>query len=67
MDATFERDPDGTFFLCDAESKNATRVNDVLIDPTALVSLRPGDEVRFGLVEAMVCAAAMLFDAIACL
>jgi len=63
--AWVECDLDGTFYLSDANSKNSTRVNGVIIDPSALIALRPGDQIRFGLVVATLCPAHVFWDAIA--
>jgi hypothetical protein len=65
MHAWVEADVDGTFFVTDARSKNATKVNGVIVDPTALVAVRPGDEIRFGLVQATLCGAGTFWDAVA--
>jgi hypothetical protein len=50
----FEADEDGVFYVADAESKNSTRLNGrhVCGVPAAI---KPGDVLRFGLVDAVVC------------
>jgi hypothetical protein len=63
--AGVECDLDGTLYLSDAHSKNSTRVNGVIIDPSALIALRPGDEIRFGLVVSTLCPAHVFWDAVA--
>jgi FHA domain-containing protein len=51
----FEADEDGVFYVADADSTNSTRINGRHIGnvPTPI---KPGDVLRFGLVEAVVCA-----------
>jgi len=50
----FEMDEDGAFYVADAGSTNSTLVNERTVrdEPTRI---EPGDLVRFGLVDAMVC------------
>ena len=49
--AWFEVDTAGTFFVCDAQSKNPTRLNDrPILGAPAL--LQPGDTLRFGRIDA---------------
>jgi hypothetical protein len=48
--AWFEVDDSGTFFVCDAEAKNVTRVNGRPI--LGRQAIRPGDTLRFGRIDA---------------
>jgi hypothetical protein len=59
----FQQNESGTMCVADADSKNKTRVNDVVIDAKVLVPLQAGDRVRFGSVDALLCAADTLWDA----
>jgi hypothetical protein len=61
--AWFERDDEGTFYLGDARSRNATYVNDTLLG-REMLPVRDGDKIRFGTVHALVCAPFALWDAL---
>ena len=52
--------------LCfmDTGSKNGTRLNDKIVEGRTLVGVRPGDRLRIGRVEAIVCTPAALWNAL---
>jgi hypothetical protein len=52
------------FCFADAGSKNRTRVNGDLLEPRALAQLKPGDMIKFGSVEAILCTAEMVWDSL---
>jgi hypothetical protein len=60
----FEADDEGTFYLADADSTNSTRVNGEVIAARERVPVAPGDMVRFGSVDALVCAPRALWTAL---
>ncbi len=62
--AWFQCAEDGSFFLVDARSKNTTNLNGVVVDPSTCVRVHPGDEIRFGMVEALLVSAEVLWDAV---
>jgi len=53
--AWFEIDEEGTLRVCDAGSTNLTHVNGRAIEPRVPVGVEPGDSVRFGSVETILC------------
>jgi hypothetical protein len=60
--AWFETDPEGTFYVADAGSKNLTRINGFAVvahDPTPVA---PGDLLCFGSIEALLCSPRALWD-----
>ncbi len=62
--AWFECDEEDGYYLGDARSKNTTTVNGQLVTGPDLCPLRPGDEIRFGSVEAVLCPPEILWEAI---
>ena len=62
--AWFERDPQGVWCVADAGSKNGTRNNAVEMQARDLVKIKPGDLIRFGSVEAMVCSSDTLWKTV---
>jgi hypothetical protein len=62
--AWFERDPQGVWCAADAGSKNGTRTNSVEMTARDLVKIKPGDLIRFGSVEAMVCSSDTLWKTV---
>ena len=59
--AWFERDPQGLWCVADAGSKNGTRANVADVAVRELVKVKPGDVLRFGSVEVMLCSADSLW------
>jgi hypothetical protein len=59
--AWFERDGQGMWCIADAGSKNGTRANVVDVAARELVKVMPGDVLRFGSVEVMLCSADSLW------
>lgn len=55
--AWFENGSDGAVFVADADSKNQTRVNSTVIEPRTKTLVVPGDVVRFGSVDCLLCTA----------
>jgi hypothetical protein len=53
--AWFETGEDGATYLQDADSRNQTRVNGGVLAPRARHAVGPGDAVRFGSVECVLC------------
>jgi hypothetical protein len=53
--AWFERDAKGEYRLADAGSKNGTRINQDECSARELIQVKPGDVLRFGSVEAVLC------------
>jgi FHA domain len=62
--AWFERNPEGTWCVADAGSKNGTRTNTVEMQPRDLIKIKAGDVLRFGSVEAMICSGETLWRAV---
>jgi hypothetical protein len=62
--AWFERDPAGVWCVADAGSKNGTRTNAVEMTARDLIKIKPGDLIRFGSVEAMVCSSDTLWKTV---
>jgi hypothetical protein len=62
--AWFECDDDDAYYLGDARSKNTTSVNGALVAGPELLRLKPGDEIRFGNVETVLCPPELLWDAL---
>jgi len=60
----FEVDEMGGLHVADAGSKNSTRVNGKQLNPRELTRVGPGDSIRFGSVEALLCAPQTLFAAL---
>lgn len=59
--AWFQRDDKGHWFVADAGSKNGTRINQDESSRRELTRVNAGDLIRFGSVEAIVCAPEMLW------
>jgi hypothetical protein len=62
--AWFERDAEGKWRVADAGSKNGTRSNASDVQVRDLVYVKPGDVLRFGSVEAIVCNSDTLWRAV---
>jgi len=62
--AWFECDDDDAYYVGDARSTNTTALNGTVVTGSELVRLRPGDELRFGAVEAVLCPPDILWDAL---
>jgi len=62
--AWFELDDKGRLSLADAGSKNGTMVKGVTVTPRQLIRVDPGDEIRFGSVDATLCTAEALWKII---
>jgi len=61
----FEVDDTGAFYVTDAGSKNSTRVNAATLNARERTRIEPGDVVRFGSIEAILCAPRVLWGALA--
>jgi hypothetical protein len=59
--AWFQRDDKGQWLVADAGSKNGTRINQDESSKRELTPVSPGDLIRFGSVEAIMCASEMLW------
>jgi len=59
--AWFERDAQGNWSVADAGSKNGTRANTTDVAVRELAKIKPGDVLRFGSVEVMLCGADSLW------
>lgn len=59
--AWFERDAQGNWSVADAGSKNGTRTNTTDVAVRELAKIKPGDILRFGSVEVMLCSADSLW------
>jgi FHA domain len=59
--AWFERDASGVWCVADAGSKNGTRANSSDVAVRELAKVKPGDVLRFGSVEVMLCSADSLW------
>ena len=62
--AWFEVDDSGVFYLGDAKSTNATKVNGKIVMGPGLTRVDAGAELLFGSVEATLCAPDTLWDAV---
>jgi hypothetical protein len=62
--AWFERDSHGNWCVADAGSKNGTRANATEMQARELVTVKTGDVLRFGSVEAMVCSSDTLWKTV---
>jgi hypothetical protein len=60
----FEVDDTGAFFVTDAGSKNATKVNVEELKARERTHVEPGDVIRFGSVEAILCSPRVLWGAL---
>lgn len=60
----FEVDDTGAFYVTDAGSKNSTKVGVNVLAPRERTRVEPGDIIRFGSVEAVVCAPRVLWAAL---
>ena len=59
--AWFEVEPE-CMYVSDAGSTNLTRVNDETIEPRTRVVVAPGDAVRFGALETVLCSPETLWS-----
>jgi FHA domain len=59
--AWFEASADGALCLYDAESTNHTHLNSKVLEPRLKTPIGPGDSVRFGAIECLLCAASTLW------
>jgi hypothetical protein len=62
--AYFECDDEDLFYVTDANSTNTTRLGGQPVRPTQATPVRPGDVLRFGDVEALLCTGRILWAAI---
>lgn len=62
--AYFERREDGVLCVADADTTNGTCVNDLKATPRQPVPVSPGDVLRFGVIETMLCDAEALWQAL---
>jgi FHA domain len=62
--AWFEVDPSEEVYLCDAGSTNLTHVNGQSVEPRTRTSVEPGDCIRFGTVEAVLCSPRTFWEAL---
>lgn len=53
--AWFETSRDGTAYVADADSKNLTRLNGETLLPRERTAVAPGDFVRFGSIDCLLC------------
>ena len=58
----FEVDERGAFYFTDADSKNRTRVNGTNLFSRERSAVQSGDTIRFGSVEAFLCAPEVLWN-----
>jgi len=64
LHAWFARGEEGNIFIADAGSKNKTIVNGIVIPLQSPEEMKAGDSIRFGLVEAVLCPAAIYWQAL---
>lgn len=62
--AWMEFDESELYYVCDTDSTNSTQLNGRVLDSEVLERFEPGDRIRFGEVETVVCSAALLWDAV---
>ena len=62
--AWFEMDEHGRFYTADAGSKNGTKVNGELLVPREMKQIHPGDRVRLGSVETILCPPDLLWTSL---
>ncbi len=62
--AWFEQEEDGSLCVADAGSKNGTSLNGRNLQPREFTRLQEGDKIRFGNVNATVCAPETLWEVI---
>jgi pSer/pThr/pTyr-binding forkhead associated (FHA) protein len=60
----FEVDERGMAYFTDDDSKNRTRVNGMLLFPRERSQIQSGDTIRFGSVEAILCAPLVFYKAV---
>jgi hypothetical protein len=60
----FEVDDSGAFYVTDAGSKNSTKVNTTALKARERTRVEPGDVIRFGSVEAILCSPRVLWGAL---
>lgn len=64
LHAWFELDDNGGAYIADADSSNGTWLNHQKLPARELTPLNPGQHLRFGSVEAIVCSAGALWRAV---
>lgn len=60
--AWFEADDSENLHVCDAGSTNLTHLNGKALEPRARTAVDPGDALRFGSIEAVVCSPSTLWS-----
>ncbi len=60
--AWFETSGDGILHVVDAESTNRTHLNSKVLEPRVKTRVAPGDWVRFGAIECLLCTGAALWE-----
>jgi hypothetical protein len=60
--AWFETSGDGTLHVVDAESTNRTHLNSTVLEPRVKTRVSPGDCVRFGAIECLLCTGSALWE-----
>jgi FHA domain len=63
--AWFEADESENLFVCDAGSTNLTHLNGKPLEARARTAVDPGDALRFGSIETVVCSPAALWNCLA--
>jgi hypothetical protein len=64
LHAWFARGEEGNIYIADAGSRNKTIVNGLVIPLQSPEEMEAGDSIRFGLVEAVLCPAAVFWQAL---
>jgi hypothetical protein len=62
--AWFEADESEDLYVSDAGSTNLTHVNGLPIEPRAKIAVEPGDSVRFGAIETVLCSPRTLWTSL---
>ena len=62
--AWFEVDPSEEVYVCDAGSTNLTHVNGQPVEARVRTALGPGDSIRFGAIETILCSPRTFWDAL---
>jgi hypothetical protein len=63
--AWFEADESGNLHVCDAGSTNLTHLNGKPLEAKARTAVDPGDALRFGFIETVLCAPSTLWSCLA--
>jgi hypothetical protein len=63
--AWFEADDSENLHVCDAGSTNLTHLNGKPLEPRARTAVDPGDALRFGSIEAVICSPRTLWNCLA--